>query len=129
MLAWAVFLGLAKSPTEGAAAQSPSYRSVTIGHITSGSALREERVETAGDLRWTGNELLLNVDHISAMWPLLIEMTALPPNELARIQAQCTVARGRPACRAKIRGEVSSIRNRRSLMAHEIELQRLAPQN
>jgi hypothetical protein len=129
VLAWAAVLSLTEAPIGRAEVQLRSYRSVTIGEITSERMPGQELVETSGDLRWSGNELLLNPNHISAVWPLLIELTALPPKELARIQTRCSALRGRPGCRAKIRGEVTLVRNRRSLIAHDIEVQSSAPQN
>jgi len=91
--------------------------------VVSGPATSGERVEVAGDLRSTGSELVLSVAYMSAMPPLRVETGALNSEESAKIHARCAGPFGRPACQAKVRGEVIVVEGRSRLLAHHIELE------
>lgn len=109
-------------------AQTRLYSTASIGSITMGRIPAGEHVETEGDLRWSGTELWLSVDYMSAMVPLIIDTMVLSADRLATIQMRCAGPRHNPACWAKVQGEVVKKENNRrglvphELVAHQIEL-------
>jgi hypothetical protein len=104
-------------------AQPLTYRSARLGDVMAGVFPPGERVETSGDLRWSGAALLLNVAYMSAVVPLVVDVERLAADRLAAIQKRCFAPTLQAACRATVRGEVARRDKRASLIAHEIDVQ------
>lgn len=101
--------------------ETRSYRNVYLGDIIQGYIQSGERVETTGDLRWTGSQLLLGVSPASAMVPLVVNVSALPAEQIEALRQGCAATTGRPGCRINIRAQVGTVEDRRGLIAHAIE--------
>lgn len=119
-------LTAATAPAAAEQPQNPSgsfsYRDVYLGDIILGYVPSGERIETTGDLRWTGSQLLLGVSPASAMVPLVVNVSALPAEQIETLHQRCAAARGRPGCTIKIRAQVGTVEDGRGLIAHAIEL-------
>jgi len=96
----------ADEAVDAGSTRSGSYRSVSIGDITSRYVQEQQRVEAAGDLRSSGDKLLLNVNHISAMVPLVVDASALAPEVLRNIRMRCAAALGHPGCRQEFAAQL-----------------------
>jgi hypothetical protein len=122
----ALSLAASVAPTElgePLRAQTLAYRSARLGDVMAGVFPPGERVETSGDLRWSGAALLLNVAYMSAVVPLAVDAGRLRAGQLAAIQKRCFAPTLQAACRATVRGEVAKRDKRASLIAHEIDVQ------
>ena len=93
-------------------AQPGEYKKVYSGDILPGYVPEGQLVETDGYLWVTSTGVLLNVDPISARWPLFVDVAGVPPDMLAKVKAACTSERPSltAGCRAVVRGRVGKRR-------------------
>jgi hypothetical protein len=108
------------------AAQIVEYKKVYSGDILPGYVPEGQLIETEGYLWVSSNGVFFNVAALSARWPLIIDVTEVPADMLAKVKSGC--ASERPSftsgCQAVVRGRVGKIRDgggdRRGIFATSI---------
>jgi hypothetical protein len=98
---------------------------VYSGDIMMGSVPDGKLVETGGYLWVSGGDMYLNVDPISARFPLIIDDNELPSATREKLRLECKSDNPSfsAGCEAVIHGTVGTLGGRRSIIASSIAAQ------
>jgi hypothetical protein len=97
-----------------------------VGNVIQGYVPEGTLVETEGYLAHQDGQAFLTPNLPSAMWPLLVDTSALPADLERQVRDTCASRQfGQGGCCAVLRGEVRTINDRRGLAARVAEVRPL----